>query len=116
MEFKIINPSVIRKSMMDNDEMITQFIELYLFQSPLDFEDLTIAMDNKNPKSIGTAAHHIKPTMEYIGASELRNDFQELEKLGYQEGKIDDIQEKYLDIKIKFELMLKELSLFLDTK
>jgi len=116
MNFKIINPDVIRKSMMDNDELITQFVELYLAQSPIDFEALTKSIEENNPQAIGAASHHIKPTMEYIGASALRMDFQALEKLGYQGANTQEIQNKYQEIKAKFDLMLQELALFIETK
>ncbi len=109
MEYKIINPVVIRQSMMNNDNMIKQFIELYIIQSPVDFENLKKAMSEKNHTIICAAAHHIKPTMEYIGASELRINFQELERLANQKENMDKLDQKYDEIKPKFELLIQEL-------
>lgn len=112
MEFKIINPTVIQESMMHSDELIKQFIELYLFQCPLDFEVLTTSISQKNLKEIAAAAHHIKPTMEYIGASNLRVEFQELENLSNKGASIEEIEAHFLVLKPKFELMLVELAHF----
>lgn len=112
MEFKIINPTVISESMMHTDDLIKQFIELYLFQCPIDFKVLTDSIEKEDAKEISAAAHHIKPTMEYIGASDLRIHFQELEKLGSQNASIVEIREKFQEIKPKFELMLEELAQF----
>lgn len=112
MEFRIINPSIIRDSMMNNEEMIKQFIDLYLVQCPLDFDALTKSIELQDPKAINSSAHHIKPTMEYIGASDLRFAFQELEKLGANNADIEDIQAKFTEIKPHFELMLEELKAF----
>lgn len=112
MEYKIIDPEIIRKSLMHNDDMIKQFIDLYLIQCPVDFQALTVNIEKQDPQTIGSAAHHIKPTMAYIGALELKQNFQELEKLGYQNASMDEILLKYEEIKPKFELMLEELKIF----
>ncbi|MCI0920208.1 Hpt domain-containing protein [Sphingobacterium rhinopitheci] len=110
--YKIINPTVIHESMMNNDSMVKQFVELYIAQCPLDFEALAQTIKQGDHKAISSAAHHIKPTMEYIGASNLRAHFQELEKLGSKESDIADIIKKFEEIKPKFELMLEELRYF----
>lgn len=111
--FKIINPDVIRESLMHNQSMIKQFIDLYLVQCPIDFQVLTNNLEKRIPKEIGSAAHHIKPTMAYIGAYELKENFQELEKLGNNNERLEDIIKKYEEIKPKFELMLEELKEFI---
>lgn len=110
--FEVINPEIIRESMMNNDNMIKQFVELYILQCPIDFDALAKSIEKGDPKEISSTAHHIKPTMEYIGASNLRINFQELEKLGAQNARIEDIIKKYEEIKPKFELMLEELKSF----
>lgn len=113
MEFKLINPDIIRESLMHNDSMIKQFVDLYLIQCPLDFQNLTESIAKRIPTEIGSAAHHIKPTMAYIGAIELKNDFQELEKLGNHTDDLAEIIKKYEEIKPKFERMLDELKEFI---
>ena len=113
MKYKIINPESIQQSMMGNTEMIKQFVQMYLSQTPADFEALSLAVNNKNHQAIKDAAHHIKPTMEYIGASQLRADFQELENLGKDLACVDLIVEKFGALKPKFDLMLEELKTLL---
>lgn len=113
MKYKIIKPSIIQSSMMNNDAMIKEFVELYLRQCPIDFQSLTESIKAKDPYAIRSAAHHIKPTMEYIGATELRIDFQELENLGKEGLHFDQIETKYKDISVKFDLMLNELKDFI---
>lgn len=113
MKYKIIKPNVIQSSMMNNDVMIKEFVELYLIQCPIDFQSLTDSINTKDPHTISSAAHHIKPTMEYIGATELRIDFQELENLGKEAVHFEQIETKYNDISVKFELMLNELKEFI---
>lgn len=105
----MINIDVIYKSMMGNDEMVKQFVELYLSQTPIDFQALEDSVASGNPKAIADAAHHIKPTMEYIGASELRVLFQEIETLGKENASIELIRDKFNALKPQFNLMIEEL-------
>lgn len=111
-QFTVIYPETIKKSMMNDDDMILQFVELYLIQCPIDLEKLNKSIKSQNLEAISSAAHHIKPTMEYIGAKNLKKDFQKLELLGSSEGSFEDILKKYQEIESKFNLMLEELKTF----
>ncbi|WP_164112949.1 MULTISPECIES: Hpt domain-containing protein [Sphingobacterium] len=112
MNYKIIKPETIQKSMMGNPEMIKQFIAIYLEQSPIDFQTLELSLTASDKQAIGDNAHHIKPTMEYIGASSLRVAFQDLENMSKSDLKIELIQEKFEEIKPVFQLMIEELKSF----
>lgn len=114
MEYKIIKPTVINASMMNNTEMILQFIEMYLQQCPTDFEKLHSAIDNGNFHTIRDLAHHIKPTMEYIGASDLRILFQKIEDASKEHVDIHLIVEQFNILKKEFELLLQELKHYRD--
>jgi len=111
-EFEIINPTIIRQSMMNNETMVKQFVDLYLSQCPIDFKALIDSIEQKDVQAISQAAHHIKPTMEYIGASDLRISFQELEKLGQRNAPFTELLSKFEEIKPRFSLMLEELTIF----
>lgn len=112
MNYKIIKPETICKSMMGNPDMIKQFVAIYLKQSPLDFQALEYSLTKDNVKTIGDKAHHIKPTMEYIGATPLRLSFQEIENMSRANVTIDLIREKFEEIKPQFQLMIEELESF----
>lgn len=109
MNYSVINIDSINKSMMGNSDMIKQFVMLYLTQTPIDFKALEDSIASGDFKLISNAAHHIKPTMEYIGASELSVQFQEIETLGKENASIEIIREKFRAIKPKFDLMIEEL-------
>ncbi|ERJ60484.1 Hpt domain-containing protein [Sphingobacterium paucimobilis] len=113
MPYKIINPDIIKKSMMGNPSLVKQFVEMYLEQSPIDFQALLSGMNNGDKKVIRDSAHHIKPTMQYIGASTLSTAFQELENMGRDELEMDIINTKFQELKLNFELMLEELRSFI---
>lgn len=112
MNYIIINPEVIQRSMMGNPSMAKQFVEMYIDQSPIDFAALEESFNTANPRNIGDCAHHIKPTMEYIGASALRHAFQDLENMGNTGTSIEIMTQHFNEIKPKFELMIEELKKF----
>lgn len=112
MNYKFIDKDIIRKSMMNNNDMVKKFIDMYLAQCPVDFENLSESIKAKDTEAIGSAAHHIKPTMTYIGATELRTNFQELETLGRQNASMEEITQKFEEIRPKFFQMLEELKMF----
>lgn len=113
MSYKIINPEIIKKSMMGDSEMVRQFVDMYIKQSPIDFEALEHSVGKNNKQAIRDSAHHIKPTMEYIGATALRVAFQELEDMGREEADIHLISARFREVKYDFECMIEELRLFL---
>jgi len=108
--YTIIKVDTIESTMTNNKEMIKQFISLYLTQSRVDFQAIKTAIDKKDHAEISSKAHHIKPTMEYIGASDLRIKFQELETLGKQKAEITVISEIFTKLEKTFEILLQELN------
>lgn len=110
--YTIINTEVIESTMMNNHEMIKQFISLYITQSPIDMQAVENAIADGDPKEISSKAHHIKPTMEYIGATDLRMKFQELENLGKERADLEIIKTLYAQIKSVFDILLIELNAY----
>lgn len=109
MSFKIINLDTIKQSMMGNEELIKQLVDLYIVQSPTDFKALEDAIISGELDLIRERAHHIKPTMQYIGAENLLQHFQILEAKAKERVSIAEIEDIFLQIKPKFQLMLDEL-------
>jgi len=92
MIYKHINTSTITASLLGNTEMIQTFLELYKTQTPIDLQLLKDAVQSKNHVDIAKSAHHIKPTMAYIGAENLRDELQTLEDLGKKMGDFSNIE------------------------
>lgn len=110
MTYQLIKPEIIQSSMMNNTEMIKQFLELYLIHTPVDFKNLTVAVLGKNKDDIFQYAHHIKPTMEYIGAFEMRVNFQELETLAKSNASMEKLEDTFTNIESQFNLLMTELA------
>jgi len=107
--YQIINPQSIQENMMNNTEIIKQMIPMYLGQGVEDFKSLENAILSQNHEEIRLKAHHIKPTMQYLGAQELRLKFQNLEDSSASNLSITEITQLFEEIKIDFEKAMIEL-------
>ena len=97
---------------MQNSEMIKQFLELYLVQIPVDLQELKKAVQQGNHNDIANKAHHIKPTMEYIGAIPLRVKFQQLESAGKDQIDLAEIRADFLIIEQEIYVLLDEITAY----
>lgn len=113
--YRIINPETIKSSMMNNMDMVKQLISLYLTQGKDDFKNLEQVINEGSLSDIASKAHHIKPTMEYIGASDLRLAFQGLEKAARENTAMEDIKALYFTIKTDFDIAMSELEDYAST-
>lgn len=113
--YQIINPEMILSSMMNNVDIVKQMINLYLTQGIEDFQGLENAVNEQANETIKASAHHIKPTMEYIGASDLRLKLQELEHLALSNDNPPAISALFLEIKTDFQKAMKELEDYYQT-
>ena len=94
---------------MNNTEIIKQMIPMYLGQGVEDFNALESAIEDENHEDIKSKAHHIKPTMQYLGATDLRMKFQRLEDDAANKTPISAIKDLFEEIKKDFELAMIEL-------
>lgn len=114
-QYIFIDPAAIRENLMHNTSLIRQFLQLYQSQIPTDLLALQDAVNSKNHQDISSRAHHIKPTMEYIGATDLRAGLQKLETTAKEELPIEQLQTIFDELEKKFELLLREIDDFLNS-
>lgn len=95
---------------MNNKALILQFVGLYQEQIPLDLQALKEAVTSEMHIEIANKAHHIKPTMEYIGAQALREKLQQLENAGKNGVAISAIQPLFMDIEREIQILLQEIA------
>lgn len=113
--FKIINPSAISANLMDNKIVIKKILALYQTQTPIDFEELRKAILAQDHAEIASKAHHIKPTLGYIGASSLHSLFQELEYAGKSQEPMQNIQVKFALIEAEYNILMEEINLYISS-
>lgn len=107
--YKIIQTDRLEANLMNNIEIIKQMIGLFLGQGHQDFSELEKAVTSGDLNQVHAIAHHIKPTMEYIGANILTNKFQQLEQLAKNGGASNDIADLFSEIKQDFTRAMQEL-------
>ncbi|NGM66696.1 Hpt domain-containing protein [Sphingobacterium sp. SGR-19] len=110
MQYRLINPSVFQENLMNDKELILQFLKLYQEQIPSDLQALKEAVMSEVRIEIANKAHHIKPTMEYIGAQALREKLQQLEYAGKNGEDISYIHTLFLDIENEIWTLLWEIA------
>ena len=96
---------------MSNPDLIKQFLTLYQTQLPIDFNALKEAVIDGNYTNIANKAHHIKPTMVYIGANEQQNKLQNIEVLAKLKN-TPEINRLFKELEQDFNLLLEEMSLY----
>ena len=115
MQYQTINPAIIQENLMNDTELILEFLALYIEQIPADVLALKEAIASEVITEITSKAHHIKPTMEYIGATDLREQFQKLEDAGKSGADISLIKASFLTIENTVETLLNEIETYRST-
>ncbi|HIX53972.1 MAG TPA: 2-amino-4-hydroxy-6-hydroxymethyldihydropteridine diphosphokinase [Candidatus Sphingobacterium stercoripullorum] len=110
--YSVINVQAIKENFFDNAELIKEFTDLYLSQTPEDFSRLKQAIEKENRSDSYDLAHQMKPSMEYVGASSLRIELGTLEQLLKEEQNMVTIREHFQKIATKIEILLEELKDF----
>ncbi|MCL7987893.1 Hpt domain-containing protein [Sphingobacterium sp. lm-10] len=113
--YTYIKPEMIKTNMLGDEQMIKTFIGMYLTHCQTDFSNLSQAIDQKDLAAIASKAHHIKPTMAYIGANDLHVQFHELESSARTGVKLAVIMPIFQTLKINFHAMMQELDHFYNT-
>lgn len=111
--FHIIQPALIAETLMHNAEIIKQFIALYESQIPVDFTALENAINQEIHTEIASATHHIKPTMNYIGATTIKEKLEILEQLAKENKDITTIRQHYQLVKDDYTILIDEISRYL---
>ncbi|NQD71865.1 hypothetical protein HP439_14150 [Sphingobacterium shayense] len=111
-KFNIIKPAIIQENMMSNPDLIKQFLTLYQSQIPIDFKALKEAISQRNYKEIANKAHHIKPTMVYIGANQQQSKLQKLEALANLKNDIE-IGQLFTELDQDVKILIDEIEIYL---
>lgn len=107
-----INIEDIQKNMFGDRSAIKQFLSLYLTQTPKDLSNLKVCLESGDRDAIAGAAHHIKPTMDYIGATHPRKQLQEIETLAKEGASITKLTATYQLLEPKIEELLEEINAY----
>ena len=98
-----------------NTQLIREIVELFIKQTPADVELLANYIEQKDWENAYKQAHHIKPTLAYVGANHMRQELQEIENDAKLRQHTDDIAGKLATMLPRLEVLYGELKAYLET-
>ena len=98
-----------------NTQLIKEILQLFIQQTPPDIESLVTYIQQEDWEKAYKQAHHIKPTLAYVGANDMRGELQEIETLAKNQEQLDLIQPKLNALLPKLEILYGELKAYLQT-
>ena len=98
-----------------NTQLIKEILQLFVKQTPPDMELLSAYIQQEDWEKAYKQAHHIKPTLAYVGANQMRQELQEIEDLAKNRRDLDSIPTKLATLMPRLEVLYRELDAYLET-
>ncbi len=98
-----------------NTQLIKEILALFIKQTPPDMELLASYIKQGEWEKAYKQAHHIKPTLAYVGANGMRSELQEIETLAKNNQELSLIPAKLDALVPKLEILYGELKAYLQT-
>jgi|SRR5690606_3750681 len=98
-----------------NTQLIREILELFIKQTPSDIELLATHIAQEDWESAYKQAHHIKPTLAYVGANQMRQELQEIEDDAKHRKSVGAIAAKLAVMLPRLDVLYGELNAYLKT-
>ncbi|GGH04700.1 hypothetical protein GCM10007415_46310 [Parapedobacter pyrenivorans] len=98
-----------------NTQLIKEILQLFVKQTPPDMELLATYIQQEDWENVYRQAHHIKPTLAYVGANGMREELQVIESIAKNRQGLDSITEKFNALLPRLETLYGELNAYLRT-
>ncbi|RXF71084.1 2-amino-4-hydroxy-6-hydroxymethyldihydropteridine diphosphokinase [Arcticibacter tournemirensis] len=86
-----------------NAEFIIDMIDIFMEQTPIYFDQLCKAIEEKDWKVTGDVAHKIKPTLAFMGVEAAKEQMAEIERKARNLDHTEEIEEQVSQLKISCE-------------
>ncbi|MGX5687892.1 2-amino-4-hydroxy-6-hydroxymethyldihydropteridine diphosphokinase [Arcticibacter tournemirensis] len=86
-----------------NAEFIIDMIDIFMEQTPIYFDQLDKAIQEKDWKVTGDVAHKIKPTLAFMGVEAAKEQMAEIERKARNLDHTEEIEEKVSQLKVSCE-------------
>ena len=98
-----------------NTQLIREILELFIKQTPPDVERLAAYIKQEDWENTYKQAHHIKPTLAYVGANQMRQELQEIEDDAKHRQNAETIAAKLATMLPRLDVLYGELNAYLKT-
>ncbi|MGV3761656.1 Hpt domain-containing protein [Parapedobacter sp.] len=98
-----------------NTQLIREILELFIKQTPVDVALLAAYVEQEDWEHAYKQAHHIKPTLAYVGANPMRQELQEIEDDAKHRQNVDAIAGKLATMLPRLDVLYGELRAYLKT-
>ena len=113
--FEYANMDYLQDLSGGNTQLIKEILQLFVQQTPPDIELLSSYIEQEEWEKAYKQAHHIKPTLAYVGANGMRSELQEIETLAKNQQELPLISTKLKELTPKLEILYEELRAYLKT-
>jgi HPt (histidine-containing phosphotransfer) domain-containing protein len=113
MNFKEANLSYLMDLSGGETSIIKEMVEMFLSQTPEHLEQLSTHIKEQDWEKIRGMAHHIKPTLSYMGAENMRGIMQEIETLANEKRDYETIVNEFEAVYPRFQTLFEELRSYL---
>ena len=93
----------------DEPEIMKEMLDLFIRDIPTQLQNVRDFYNEGNLTSVGTEAHKLKPTLQYIGSNEMHEMIKQIEYSGKHQVDTDQIPEFLEKLFVLLEDALKEL-------
>jgi HPt (histidine-containing phosphotransfer) domain-containing protein len=97
-----------------NNTIVVDIIQLFLQQTPGDFDTLTQHVESSNWEAAYKMAHHIKPTLAYVGANDMRDELNLVERTLKSGTELETILPRLGQVRVRLETLYAELKQYLE--
>lgn len=115
MNFKEANMRYLMDLSGGEPSIMREMVQLFVTQTPGHLEQLAVFIENRDWENIRSMAHHIKPTLSYMGAEDMRIVLQKIEKMAEAKRDHDQIVADFIPLRQRFEVLFAELADYLTT-
>lgn len=113
MNFKEANLNFLLELSGGETSIIKEMLEMFLTLTPEHLEQLSAHIKNQDWEKIRAMAHHIKPTLSYMGAENMRGIMQEIETLANEKRDYEIIVNEFEAVYPRFQTLFEELRNYL---
>ena len=90
-------------------EFMIDMIDIFIEQTPLYTEQLLVAVESKDWKTVGDIAHKIKPTLAFMGVEKAKEQMASIEQKARTETNVEDIAGDFAEVKAVCESLYSGL-------